>query len=257
MAQKILGNQEFLEQPQQDTFEQGVGKTTVRSWKGGRDKYDAAFTTILALSPDTMSGVKGTPAEITATFLPADQAMDNAVWELIPTSVDRPLGTHPSFNTSGGLQEFLEDIDVAVAKGTGHDTDWDADSGYSGLNDYRNLKAKGTDSFRMWSFIVRRTISTSLAGLEQASDQDAGLVVDWSGIGIPVTVKFDQPYYNKWDGDTVTPIAIDQWLTSPETVRYEKKRYTVTKEWLGSLGWYSILYSGGNALSTADGTNLG
>jgi len=44
---------------------------------------------------------------------------------------------------------------------------------------------------------------------------------------------------------------------SPATVRYEKKRYTITKEWLGSLGWYTILYSGGSAASDADGTNLG
>ena len=152
----------------------------------------------------------------------------------------------------------LEQIDKTVAQGKSQKTDWDADYGLSGLNDYRNLKAKGTDAWRMWSYILRRTYSVAIADGDQFDDLDAGLVVSWASIGIPGTVKFGQPVYNKFDNNgPVSAVPIDQWLVNPATVRYERKRYTITKEWMGALNWYAILYSGGNAASTADGTNLG
>ena len=260
MAQAVVGTNAFSEQPQTDTFEQGTGRTTVKIYRGPRELYEAKWTELEGTSPDSMSGKKGTPAEITATYLPVDSNVDTAVWELIPTAVDRPLATHPSFNTGSTQQAQIEAIDKAVAQGNSQNTDWDAKFGVTGLNDYRNLRAKGTDSFRMWSYVVRRTLTTSLASIESANDQDAGQVVTWGGIGIPGSIKFSQPVYNKFDagGDPEgTAIPIDQWLTTPETVRYERKMYTITKEWLGSLAWYSVLYPGGSAASTTDGTNIG
>lgn len=258
MAQTIVGTSDFTEQPQRDHYEPGTGKVTTKTWLGPRENYDAVFDLLQASDPDTLDGVKGTPAEIVATYGPDESQVDIAIWELIPTPVDRPLATHPSFNTSGTQQEILEKIDKAVRAGVGQDTDWDTDYGLAGLNDYRNLLAKGTDSYRMWSYVVRRTYTSSLRETEQFDDTDAGLVVPWNSIPIPSTLKFAQPVYNRFDGvGAVVPVPIDQWLVSPATVRYERKKYTITKEWLGALGWYAILYSGGNALSTADGSTLG
>lgn len=257
MAQSIVGPEEFTEQPQRDQYRQGEGRTTIREWHGPRSVYEAKWAEIEATSPETMDGVKGTPAVITATYLPLDPATDNAIWELLPQPVDRSIALHPSFNVSGAQQNYLEQIDKAITEGKGQDTDWDNISGLINLNDYRNLKAKGSDSYRIWAWVVRRTLTSSLANAEQANDTDGGNVVTWSAIPFPANIKFAQPVYNKWDGVSVEPISINQWLTTPETVRYEKKMYTITKEWIGALGWYSILYNGGNAASDSDGSNLG
>jgi len=257
MAQIVLGVDDFTEQPQTDTFQQGTGRTTTKAWKGPRSKYEVTWAQAEATKPDSMSGTKGTPAEITATYLPLESASDLAVWELIPSPVDRPLASHPAFNITPSQLGWAEKIDKANREGRGSETDWDAESGSQNLNDYRNLVIKGTNAYRMWSYVVRSTITTSLASVDIFEDLDAGLVVDWSGIGIPSDVKFAQPVYNRWDGQNLEVKTIDQWLVSPATVRYERQRYTITKEWYGALKWYSVLYNGGSATSGEDGSNVG
>jgi len=260
MAQSVVGEFIFTEQPQQDTYQIGEGRTTTREWRGPRELYETKWAEVQSTSPDRMNGSAGTPGIITATYLPQDPpSNEDAIWELIPTPVDRPLASHPSFNISPSQIGWAEKIDKAISKGIASQTDWDAESGSVNLNDYRDLRIKGTDSYRAWSYIVRKSLTTSLAGIDKFEDQDAGLVVPWAGIGIPGTVKFAQPVYNKWDGTTPAPDPepIDEWLVSPATVRYERKRYTITKEWYGALQWYKVLYNGGTADADQDGSNVG
>ena len=257
MAQTVLGLDDFSEQPQTDTFQQGTGRTTTKSWKGPRAKYEQTWSSAEATQPDSMSGTKGTPAEITATYLPLDTSSDQTVWELIPSPLNRPLASHPAFNISPSQIGWAEKINKANREGRASETDWDGESGSQNLNDYRNLVIKGTNAYRMWSYVVRSTLSTSLANVDVFSDLDAGLVVDWAGIGIPSTVKFSQPVYNRWDGNGNQQQLIEQWLVSPATIRYERQRYTITKEWYGALKWYSVLYNGGSATSSEDGSNVG
>jgi len=111
----------------------------------------------------------------------------------------------------------------------------------------------------MWTYTVRKTITTSLSGIEKFEDKDAGLVIPWAEIGIPDSVKFSQPVFNKWDGvelEDPDGTLVNEWLVSAATVRYERRRYTITKEWYGAVRWYKILYKGGTALSTEDGSNV-
>lgn len=261
MAQTVLGTNDFTEQPQQDSYQIGEGRTTTKEWHGPRDLYEVKWAEVEASKPDRMTGSKGTPAIINATYLPTDPPDDEeAIWELIPSPVDRPLSSHPAFNITPSQLGWTEKIDKAIREGRGHETDWDVVSGSQNLNDYRNLKAKGTDSYRMWSYTVRKTLVTSLAGVDKFEDRDAGFVVPWSQIGIPSTVKFSQPVWNKWDGTDLETLDINEWLISPATVRYERGKYSIVKEWYGAMKWYKILYNvfqGGGADTDTDGSNLG
>jgi len=262
MAQDLVGANVFTEQPSQESWTPATGLTTVRRWVGPRALFDSKRDEIIdVLAPDSLTGAKGTPAELVATFLQPEyggvSAEDSSTWELIPTPVDRPIATHPAFNTSGTSEAIREKIDKAIAEGRAHETDWDTDWGVPGMNEYRDLKAKGTTSYRIWSYVVRRTYTIPRNSIEEFADTDAGKVVAWGDIPFNEGVKFAQPVYNKWDGSTVETTSIDQWLVNPATVRYEFKRYTVTKEWYGAIGWYSVLYDGGNASSDSSGSNLG
>jgi len=254
MAQSYLGTG-WLEQPKKDKIEAGTGRTVVREWHGPRETYEDKLAEIVALQPDLLDGIRGTPGKITATFSP-EASEDSAIWELLPTPMDRPLATHPTFNTSD-YSRWTEEIDAAIRKGDGHKRDWNTESSYPNADDYYNLKSKGTDKWRNWSWVIRKSLTTSQESFVQADQEFVGRVVGYNEIGIPSTVKWSQPRFERWNGTTLEPVYINEWLTQPPTVRYEKRKYTIVKEWLGAVKWYKILYYGGTALTTEDGNNVG
>jgi hypothetical protein len=66
-------------------------------------------------------------------------------------------------------------------------------------------------------------------------------------------VKWQQPYYNRWDGSNSDPQRINEWMACPPTIRYRSKKYEITKEWIGAVKWFRIMYEGGGAGTTEDG----
>ena len=88
--QTVVGPEVFTEQPQRDRYTPGDGLITTRRWLGPRSQYDAKLQELIATEPDTLDGEKGKPAELVATYLPQDAAIDQAIWELIPVPQDRP-----------------------------------------------------------------------------------------------------------------------------------------------------------------------
>ena len=263
MAPTILGSAAFTEQPPRRTKQVGRGWVRIRTWIGPRNDVDAFLTgTIEPLSPESIDVAEGHPTVITATFPDAEvnldalqQAEDEAIWELLPTPLDKPLATHPAFQQSGQTPTVIEAIEKALRDGTATATDFDAEFGIPNSNNYRNLRVKGVDSWRTWGFTIRKTIRVGRAVDVSAAEINTQKIVSYNEIGVPSSVKWAQPKYRRWDGTTGNEIPINEWMASPPTIRYVGKKYEITKEWLGAVKFYAIMYEGGSAATTEDGIN--
>jgi len=263
-AQTILGSATFTEQPQEKTKQQGQGWIVTRTWLGPKDNLDDFVSgTVLPLNPQDVDVSYGTPAVVRATFpdligntLSTDalqEAEDEAVWELIPMQLDKPLATHPAFAKSGSTPAIIERIEKAIREGTATETDWDTDFGVTNMNDYRNLRVKGTDSYRAWTWMIRKTIAIGKAVDLAAEEVNTQKIVTYNDIGLPSDVKWAQPKYQSWDGEVITPYSINEWMATPPVIRWVKSKYEVTREWIGAVKWYSIMYQGGTAASDEAG----
>jgi len=264
MTQSVLGQNTFIEQPKRKQRVAGRGWITIRTWRGPRSKIDDFITqSVSPLSPETIDVTESTPAVITATFPdvetilsvdPLIEAEDEAIWELIPSNIDKVLATHPAFQQSGMTPTAIESIEKALRDGTATETDWDAAFGLTTMNDYRNLRVKGVDSWRTWGWTIRKTISVGKAVQVQAEEANTQRIVTYNQIGIPATVKWGQPKYLPWNGVTPDqPKFINEWMASPPQIRFTRKKYEIVREWLGAVKWYKIMYQGGTALTTEDG----
>jgi hypothetical protein len=250
----VLGVNAFTEQPERRRFQQGIGWNRIRSWKGPQALYDAFIGEVLIDQPEDVSVTKGVPCTIEATYAEDDPSQEEVIWELIPSAMDKTLGSHPAFNTSSSTAEVIEQVEKDIRNGTAYQRDYDTEFTSLNMNDYAKLRLKGVDSYRVWTFTIRKTVTTARAATVKAEQADTQKVISYAQIGLPTDVKWVQPSMVEWAGSgTPSPIDIDQWLATPPTVRYEKKRYSITKEWIGAVEWYKILYYGGKAEATADG----
>lgn len=265
----VVGANTFTEQPKEKKYVAGEGWTTIRTWLGPRAQLDQFVVDVVAPKlPQNIDVSYGTPAIIKAEFagLPDDdgsldsgfpgssdavqEAEDNAVWELIPIQIDKPLATHPAFARSGQTPTVIEKIEKAIREGTATESDWDTDFGIANMNDYRNLRVKGTDSWRTWTWMIRKTIVIGRPVDLKAEEKNTQKIVQYGDIQVPDDVKWAQPEYRVWDGDVVTETKlIEEWMACPPVIRWTGKKYEVTREWLGAVAWYSILYEGGGASS--------
>jgi hypothetical protein len=250
----VLGTKEFTAQPLKRSYVRGEGWTETQEWKGPPDKAEAKESELVALDPSEIDSVRGTPiATITVTNKPDDQDPETtAVWELIPSHLDKPLATHPAFAQSGVSAETIEEIEHAIMKGTAKKTNWNTESGLPFANDYRDLRLMGVESYRIFAYTIRKSFVISDKSAYQVKFTDVGKVIPYTAIGLP-TVNWDQPGYVKWDGSTASIVTIDQWLVYAPRVRYEKRKYSVEYEWLGAEKWYSALYQGGSASADEHG----
>lgn len=272
MAQVVVGDSEFTEQPQEKRKQQGEGWVTIRTWKGPRASVDAFVNGTVANldpKPQSIDVVYGTPAVVRATIMdddensligggggdPLTEAEEEAVWELIPMQLDKALATHPAFVEYNGAAsvQVVELIEKALREGKAYETDWDDTWGTQNMNDYRNLRSKGVDSWRTWTWTIRKTLSIGKAVDLQAEEANTQKIVDYAEIGIPDDVKWAQPTYRKYDGVAAAPQLINEWMAMPPTIRWVNRKYEVSREWLGAVKWYQILYEGGSALSTDAG----
>jgi len=251
--EKVLGVNAFTEQPERLRYQSGLGWVSTRSWKGPQALYNGFINEVMLEEPEDVTVTKGVPCTIEATYSQDQPGEEEIIWELIPSAMDKTLGSHPTFNTSGTSYKVMEIIERDIRNGTAGEIDYDAEWGIPNMNIYAQLRLKGVDSYRVWTFTIRKTTATSSGSTVQAQQDDAQKVVSYAQIGLPGDVKWVQPSMVVWDGTTATKTDIDQWLATPPTVRYEKKRYSITKEWIGATQWYKALYSGGKADADTDG----
>jgi hypothetical protein len=264
MAQSVVGANTFTEQPKSKKKALGRGWVTVRTWHGPRAMADEFISgSIIPIGPTSIDVTEGTPAVITATFPDAEailssdpltEAEDEAIWELIPAPLDKILATHPAFQQSGQTPTAIESIEKALRDGTATETDWNTLFGLANMNDYRNLRVKGVDSWRTWGWTIRKSISVGDAVLVAAEEVDTQKIVTYNQIGIPDDVKWSQPKYKIWDGvKAAEPKLIDEWMACPPTIKYSRKKYDIVREWIGAVKWYKIMYEGGTAETTEMG----
>lgn len=264
MTQTVLGATTFSEQPKRRNKVRGRGWVRVRTWMGPRASVDEFITgTVNSLDPESIEVSEGTPAIITATFPDEEtgidalqQAEDEAIWELLPYDLDKALAQHPSFAVSGTSPKAIETIEKAIRDGTASDRDFDAEFGLNNINNFRDIRIRGVDSFRTWGYIIRKTISVGRKVLVQVAQKETQKVVQYSEIGLPSDIKWLQPVYREWNGvgpAVEKPIA--EWLAAPPSIRYTKKKYEIVKEWLGAVQWYATLYEGGTAGANQPGNN--
>ena len=257
----VLGANEFTEQPVDKQKLRSAGWKRVRSWLGPRALVDSfILTTIKPLNPAEIKIAEGTPTLVSALFGddpvlgsdPEQEAEDEAVWELIPSPLDKPLATHPAFGkyTGGALTtwaEEVEQIQAALRRGRALQQAWIMDNSA----EYAKLRARGVVSWRTWQWVVRKTISVGEEVDLQAEEVDTQKIVTYANIGIPATVKWAQPVFRKWDGVNAVEIPIAEWMAAPPSISYTKGKYDIVREWIGAVAWYAILYEGGTA--AADG----
>ena len=263
----VIGANIFTEQPLSRSYRRGIGWVTIRKWAGPNDEtlIGAKEDDILLTAPESIRTQKGVVTFIEAEYpnVSGGQAFEedteneqNAIWELIPQEIDKPLATHPVFQESGLSVEFIEKIEKAIKEGVATETDWNTESGLIQCNNYRNLRVRGVESYRIWSHIIRKSFSSSRESLLKAAEANTQKVVTYDQIGLPTTVKWSQPGIRVWDGAAVVepvPHLLNEWLVGPPTIRYEGKKFTISKEWVGAEKWYAILYEGGTALTTSNG----
>jgi len=252
----VVGANEFTEQPERRRYQSGQGWTRVRTWIGPKALADAKIAEIEVDQPDDINITKGVPCVIEASYAEETTTEDTSIWELIPSAMDKALATHPAFNTNSTSGIVLGLIEKDMRQGISYNVDYD--TGYSSLNynEYRDLRLRGVDSYRVWTWTIRKTTTTGRTALLQVDEADQQKVISYAAIGIPDDVKWAQPKMRVWNGSTPQdPVNINEWLVAPPSVRYERKKYTITKEWIGAAKWYKYLYEGGTADSNAYGFN--
>lgn len=256
-AETVQGATGFTEQPKKRTWQDGKGWFTTRSWEGPQSGVDAQVDTVKLLdpAPDAIRYTYGVPAVIEADFSETggtattidteDEA--SAVWELIAQPLEKDIRTHGYFNISGISTQMLEEVDNAIRRGTAGATDYD--SLYSGmhLNSYRNHRLRGIEAYQSFSYIIRKTISTSKASTLDVDDVKPGQVVVFTTIGVPTTSKIQQPTIRLYENSAWTDKAINEWLVMAPTIRWTKstKRYDLVREWWGAEKWSQALYENG------------
>jgi len=155
---------------------------------------------------------------------------------------------------SGMTPGKMEQIDAAIRAGTSTNTDWGG--GISGffLNDYRNHKLRGIESWITFSYVIRKTITTTNATtLKLKFIQIPGTIITYNSIGVPSWAKFTQPKVHLFNADPGTPnvwsnIDLDQWMVKAPTQRWQKgkKAHELIQEYWGAVGYSSVLYEHGN-----------
>ena len=284
-AMTVRGVNAFTEQPLRRRYRIENGWETVRTWKGPNTSslINAKEDELVTLGAQQIETTRGKPTIIEASF-PDDpgptrseliQMEADAEWELIPTDLSRRLGSHGVFNKSLGESPVaILRIDGDIEQGIAGGVDYEAIYTTAGeMNGYRDLKIAGTEEYLAWSFVLRKTMSSSKRSTYKIDFQNNGKtdgwVVPWDAIQIPSSVKFIQPYVHMYNSGAMgipgaavksgtTPgwcdIYINEWLQKPAGLISARgggmRKYHIVREWLGAIQWNGLIYHGGTGIPT-------
>lgn len=267
----IKGLDAFTEQPRRREKEPGKPWRTIRSFKGPQHLTEAKEDELLLLNPLKLETEKGIPATITIETedsggnaqVGEQIALSEVIWEEDWDRLEKDIRSHGWFNESGISIEFMEQIDAAIKKGTASLTNWNTLAGLMHLNDYRDCRLQGIDSYVMFSPIIRGTLVTRSSYSIRAPAVQIGKIVPWSEVKLPITgalstpdsAKIDCPkihYYTflnipPWPADVAHDASVSEWMIAPARVKYNPKthEWAFVFEWYGAEKWTKCLYDGG------------
>lgn len=247
MAEAIFqGSTDLLEQPKRRTWSMEAGWATVRTWVGPKEATEA-----WAFKLSTTAGVSqvessddGAVGTVSATYpdpqTPGTNPSLNVTWELIGNSLEKPLETHSSIQSSdatirGQLAKAKkyamnpdEDLtpDQIAAKIAAFDDK---------VKNWYALYSQGVTGYEVTYYVLRKTIKVASGDQVRASLSNGNKVE--APTGVP-TDLFDIPVDY---GDSATDYT---WLKRPPTVTYlGRGKYSIQQEWWGAK-WSQILYGG-------------
>lgn len=279
----IKGLDVFTEQPVQRTKELGRPWKTTRTFVGPQHLTEGEEDLLLLLNPLSIKTSKGIPATITietedsgGTAQIGEQiAISEVIWELDWERVEKDIRTHGWFIISGSTLTYLaimEEIDLAIKKGIAGFTDYDSKYGVTHMNDYKNCRLQGLDSYIMYSPVVRATVATRSSTPISAPGTSATKIVTWANVKLPIAgvtnspgnplttsgsggigyPKFERPKIHYLPNSVGTPTYSDadvnEWMVAPAKAKYEpkSKRWSLVFEWYGAEKWTKCLYDGGS-----------
>ena len=241
----------------------GGGWVTVKVYQGPRETIEATLASIAAQSPaptKIISNETGDPARIDAYFSTPvsgyneDQsAQDNAIWELDPVEIQKRLESHPRFKGSGKTQaqhaQIIEDINNSILNGTAANKSWATDGAF--YDRYRDMRLVGIDSYPLYTWIIRSTISVSATSTLKAAFANVNRVIPYASIGVPSTVKWGAVSIYWWSDDAWRSVNLSdgtaRWLCKPPRVMWDSRtaKHQIQSEWWGAMEFSSFLYDGG------------
>jgi hypothetical protein len=253
----VKGYNGFTITKQEKVFRVEAGWSLQKSYEGPQALADSFAADLITQGASQLNQSTGVPCVITAQFplTPSgynedQKARDEAIWELIPEPTEKLLASHPAF-AAGSL--YIPEIDKAIATGDPAiykpTPDWDTlyAGGGGKLNEYRDLRIAGVDSYQSGVWRVRMAMTVSRLSLITANFSTTWQIVSWSSIGVPSSAKFTQPSLWAWNGSAFAATNINQWLDMGASVRWRKgiRKWEVSQEWVGAVQASGTLYSGG------------
>lgn len=153
-----------------------------------------------------------------------NEAQANPLWELEPEEIESDLKTHSAF--SGITANRFAILDAMIDAGTATST-----SGASETeNNYIKMRLKGTETFLLASYRLRRTWTVN---------SRSGLRASFTLVNHVDVPDVAGALFNLGD------IPEGEWLKmAPVVVKISKQKWEITQEWLWAEEWSALLYGG-------------
>jgi len=254
----IRGLDDMERTRQRRRWSKRLGRTTESVYEGPLDKARDLFESNVgndaiddvALDPDKYRGI--------VTIVTADDETsetDNAIWEIIPQDVFKDARTHPYFNPSGSILEYLVAADEAIKRGEQYDyasvPNWSTQ-----VQRYLGLRQAGVQGYLAVAPILRKTIVVSQRSLETVDYTNVMRVVELETeinppaeiLGSLSQITKIANYAGGYDPANPPLEATDwEWLKKFPGLRSLEggKRFEVEYSWLGAEEWNLVFYGGG------------
>jgi len=280
----VKGSAEFTEQPRQMRYDSKTGWRHVRVFHGPYDdtKLEALCETLKATC-DPIEVTKGWPTIVNAAITVADfdgnESTDfdydtQTEWSLESYDLQKALGTHGKFQSSGASPLGLAAIDADLKAGTAYSKDYSAlyaEGATSNYNNYAKLRGGGTDNWTTFGYVLRRSVDypfwSNFLDAKQFQGVDHGKIISWAQIGVPSSAKVVQPWVHIYTQTAMgMPAAafkggdnpgwgdwyINEWMVKPPSITVLRKgrdrRRQYRQEYLGAIQWSGTLYDGGTGV---------
>jgi len=175
---------------------------------------------------------------------------DNSVWEVLPNEMVKDIRTHPYFNPSASVYQYITEADQSLARGEQYDYD-----GMPSFNEmmqrYLGLRLAGVEGYVFSGVILKKSTKTSNIGTLTASWKNVNFVVN-------LNVDIDPPIevigsINELErcaegemGDGLREDAEWEWLKKAPVVRTagSPRLFQIDEQWWGADKWSKVFYGG-------------
>jgi len=273
----VIGTNAFTEQLPTRKWVRGRGWRKVRSFQGPKNDtlIDALTDELRLANAEEIDVAEGHPTVVSA-LVPSDSSSvgvgledEDATteWTLEPYDLQKELGTHGVFNTSGAVPPLLPAIDNDLRQGIGYGINYTTKYGFDKLTEYARLKSQGVDSWMTFGYVLRAVLTCERENVFvrqwQQQRENIGSIISWSSIAVPNSALIEQPWVHIYVANAITEtlsyrngapdewsdVYFDQWMVKPAAIRFSKSGRVRTRqlvqEYLGAVMWSGTLYDGG------------